>query len=117
MVLHSHSKNSCGLDGISSKLIKIIEPAIIKPLTLLINQVLNTGIVPDELKIAKVIPLFKKDDPTLLKNYRPISLLSTIAKVMEKVIFTQLSSYLMNINLFLTISTVSDQNIQQNMQH
>ena len=37
------SKNSCGLDGISSKLIKIIEPAIIKPLTLLINQVLNTG--------------------------------------------------------------------------
>ena len=69
------SKNSCGLDGISSKLIKIIEPAIIKPLTLLINQVLNTGIFPDELKIAKVIPLFKKYDPTLLKNYRPISLL------------------------------------------
>ena len=54
---------------------------------------LNTGIFPDELKIAKVIPLFKKDDPTLLKNYRPISLLSTIAKVMEKIIFTQLSSY------------------------
>ena len=54
------SKNSCGLDGISSKLIKIIEPAIIKPLTLLINQVLNTGIFPDELKIAKVIPIFKK---------------------------------------------------------
>ena len=54
---------------------------------------LNTGIFPDELKIAKVIPLFKKDDPTLLKNYRPIPLLSTIAKVMEKIIFTQLSSY------------------------
>ena len=77
------SKNSCGVDGISSKLIKIIEPAIIKPLTLLINQVLNTGIFPDELKIAKVIPLFKKDDPKLLKNYRPISLLPTISKVRE----------------------------------
>ena len=62
------SKNSCGLDGISSKLIKIIEPAIIQPLTLLINQVLNTGIFRDELKIAKVIPLFKKDDPKLLFN-------------------------------------------------
>ena len=73
------SKNSCGLDGISSKLIKIIEPAIIKPLTLLINQVLNTGIFPDELNIAKVIPIFKKDYPTLLKNYRPIYLLSTIS--------------------------------------
>ena len=53
-------RNSFGLDGISSKLIKIIEPAIIKPLTLLFNQVLNTGVFPDELKIAKVIPLFKK---------------------------------------------------------
>ena len=82
------SKNSC-----SSKLIKIIEPAIIKPLALLINQVLNTGIFPDELKIAKVIPIFKKDDPTLLKNYRPISLLSTLSKVIEKIIFTQLSLY------------------------
>ena len=87
------SKNSCGLDGISSKLIKIIEPAIIKPLTLLINQVLNTGIFLDELNIAKVIPLFKKDDTKLLKNYRPISLLPTISKVIETIIFTQLSTY------------------------
>ena len=87
------SKNSCGLDGISSKLIKIIEPAIIKPLTLLINQVLKTGIFPDELKIAKLIAIFKKDDPTLFKNYRPISLLSTISKIIEKIIFTQLSLY------------------------
>ena len=54
---------------------------------------LNTGIFPDELKIAKVIPLFKKDDPKLLKNYRPISLLPTISKVVEKIIFTQLSTY------------------------
>ena len=42
------SKHNCGPDGISSKLIKVIEPAIIKPLTLIINQVLNTGIFPDE---------------------------------------------------------------------
>ena len=61
------SKNSCRLDGISSKLIKIIEPAIIKPLTLLVNQVLNTGIFLDELKIAKVIPLFKRMIPHYLK--------------------------------------------------
>ena len=54
---------------------------------------LNTGIFPDEFKIAKVIPLFKKDDPKLLKNYRPISLLPTISKVIEKIIFTQLSAY------------------------
>ena len=47
------TKNSCGYDDISSKLLKVIAPVIIKPLTLLINQVLNTGIFPDKLKIAK----------------------------------------------------------------
>ena len=54
---------------------------------------LNTGIFPDKLIIAKVSPIFKKDDPTLFKNYKPISLLPTITKVIEKTIFTQLSSY------------------------
>ena len=41
----------------------------------------------------RLIPIFKKDDPTLFKNYRPISLLSTISKIIEKIIFTQLSLY------------------------
>ena len=54
---------------------------------------LNTIHFPDELKIAKVIPIFKKDDPTLFKNHRPIYLLPTIAKIIEKIIFTQLSLY------------------------
>ena len=52
------TKNSCGYDDISWKLLKVIAPVIIKPLTLLINQVLNTGICPDKLKIAKVIPIY-----------------------------------------------------------
>ena len=64
-----------------------------KSLTLVINQVLNTGMFPDKLKIAKVTPIFKKGDPTLFKHYRRISQLPTISKVLEKIIFTQLSSY------------------------
>ena len=76
-------KSSSGCDGISSKLLKVIAPAIIKPLTLLINQVLNTGTFPDKLKIAKVIPIFKKG----------VSLLPAISKVLEKIIALQLSSY------------------------
>ena len=87
------TKNSCGCDGISSKLLKVIEPAIIKSLILLINQVIHTGIFPDKLKIAKVIPIFKKDDSSLFKNYRPISLIPTISKVLEKTIYSQLHAY------------------------
>ena len=86
-------KSSSGCDGISTKLLKVIAPVIIKPLTLLINQVLNTGTFPDKLKIAKVIPIFKKGDPSLFENYRPISLLPAISKVLEKIIALQLSSY------------------------
>ena len=86
-------KSSSGCDGISTKLLKVIAPVIIKPLTLLINQVLNMGTFPDKLKIAKVIPIFKKGDPSLFENYRPISLLPAISKVLEKIIALQLSSY------------------------
>ena len=62
-------------------------------------MVINTGLFPDKLKIAKVT-IFKKGDPTLCKNYRPISLLPTISKVLEKIIFTQLSSYFNETKLF-----------------
>ena len=94
------TKNSCGYDDISSKLLKVIAPVIIKPLTLLINQVLNTGIFPDKLNIAKVFPIYKKGDPQLFENYRPISLLATISKVLEKIIHKQLSSYFEEYGLF-----------------
>ena len=78
------NKNSCGFDGISTNVLKIIEPAITKPLTILTNQVLCTGMFPDKLKIAKVIPIHKKGDATVFNNYRPISLLPAISKVLEK---------------------------------
>ena len=94
------TKNSCGYDDISSKVLKVIAPVIIKPLTLLINQVLNTGIFSDKLNIAKVIPIYKKGDPQLFENFRPISLLPTISKVLEKILHKQLSSYFDEFCLF-----------------
>ena len=110
------TKNSCGYDDISSKLWTVIAPVIIKPLTLLINQGLNTGIFADKLKIAKVIPIYKKGDPQLFENYRPISLLPTISKVLEKIIHKQLLSYFEEYGLFSLTSMALDLNIPMNMQ-
>lgn len=93
------TKKSSGYDNITNFLLKQIKNDIAEPLTLIINQSLTTGIFPDNLKIAKIIPLFKKNDRNKIENYRPISLLTTISKVFEKVIFTQISNYFQCNNL------------------
>ena len=87
-------KTSTGVDGISNKLLKFVICGIAKPLPIIINQMLSVGIFPDVLKISKVIPLYKKDDPVNFSNYRPISLLPSISKIFEKFIFKQLADYL-----------------------
>ena len=65
------AKNSEGVDGLSVKLLKAIKYETSKAITHIINQSLHTGIFPDKLKLAKVIPVFKKGDRTKLDNYRP----------------------------------------------
>ena len=92
-------KTSAGPDNISNNLLKIIKQEIVPSLTIIINQSLEKGIFPESLRIAKVLPLFKKDDPTTVNNYRPISLLNNISKIFEKVIDQQLNSYLSKNNL------------------
>ena len=66
----------------------------------MINQVFNTGIFPERLKLAKVIPVFKKGDSKLINNYRPISLIPVISNVLEKIIANQLSQYFEDNKLF-----------------
>ena len=84
------------------KLQKFLLPAVIKPLTIVINQSLATGIFPEKLKIAKVMPFYKNDDITLMDNYRPVSLFTSISKVFEKVVFTQLYEFFDKHNLFFS---------------
>ena len=79
-------KRSTGYDGVSNKLLKQISQQIIKPLTHLINLSIDTNYVPPEWKTARIIPLYKSGPKDDCSNYRPISLLPTISKVVEKVI-------------------------------
>ena len=78
------SKNNQSHDGLSSKHLKVIKHETSKAITLIVNQSLNTGIFPDKLKCAKVIPIYKKGDNTNLDIYRPISILPTGSNFFRK---------------------------------
>ena len=93
-------KPSCGYDGISTKLLKTCKLDICKSVTLIINQTLSTGIFPDSLKVAKVIPLYKKGDKALFDNYCPISIQPSISKIFERIIFNQINDYFTSHNLY-----------------
>jgi hypothetical protein len=93
-------KSSSGYDSISTEMLKLIYKPLLNVLTTIINQMLTSGIFPDKLKIAKVIPIYKSGEKTNCENYRPISLLPAISKVFEKVIFKQLYTY-MTVNGFI----------------
>ena len=90
------AKTSTGPDGYSTILLKVIEPEISTPLALLINQSIHSGTFPNKLKIAKIISIFKKGDNAIFNNYRPISLMPVISKVIEQIMHNQLSAYLEN---------------------
>ena len=93
-------KTSSGPDSISMKLVKHMKNLIALPISVIVNQMLLTGIFSDRLKLAKVKPIFKKDDKNSFTNYRPISLLPSISNIFEKVIYDQLYAYFQNNNLF-----------------
>ena len=93
-------KKSSGTDNISCVLLKWCGDVISKPLTTIINQSLNNGIFPDKLKIAKVIPIYKKDDKQDFNNYRLISLLPALSKIFERIVHNQLFEYFTSNHLF-----------------
>ena len=83
------NKNSSGYDNISNILLKKLKHSILKPLNIIFNKSITSGIFPEKMKLADVFPLHKGKERFLPTNYRPISLLLTISKVLEKLINTQ----------------------------
>ena len=94
-------KKSTGSDKISPRLLKLSATVISKPLTSLINMSIRTNTFPDTLKRAEVSPLFKKDDCMNKMNFRPVSILSGISKIFERVYSDQMTDFF---NSILSIS-------------
>ena len=88
------SKSSYGLDGISNKLLKELRSELLEPLTIIFNKSLSEGCFPEKMKTASVVPLYKGKSKIEKTNYRPISLLLTISKILEKLIYTRTYNFL-----------------------
>ncbi|KAK9878117.1 hypothetical protein WA026_021134 [Henosepilachna vigintioctopunctata] len=95
------SKATQDIYEISSNLVKLVAEEIICPMTDIVNSILQQGVFPDKLKIAKVCPILKRGNPTDVDNYRPISILPTFSKIVEMAIAEQLISFL-NKNNYMT---------------
>ena len=87
-------KKNSGYDDISSWLIKQLSDAISEPLATLIIKSMETGCMPDALKIAKIIPIFKSKETDQFKNYRPMSLLPSISKIFDKIVYKRLYHFM-----------------------
>ena len=90
---------AAGHDKISMSTIKQSIHCIATPLTHIINLSIAHGVVPRELKIARVVPIFKSGDQTLFTNYRPISVLPCFSKFLERIIYNRILLYLNKFNI------------------
>ena len=93
------SNKATGIDKISCKIIKLAAPVISDSLALILNQCMTLSCFPDEWKTAKVVPLYKNGQRNIPGNYRPISVLPAISKIMERILYNQLYSYLTKFEL------------------
>ena len=84
---------TAGPDGIHGMVLKKCASTLAKPLTIMFNISFVTGIIPNEWKLASVVPVHKKDEKGSVENYRPISLTSLIMKVFERCIRKELLNY------------------------
>ena len=93
IVKKSEDKNSTDSDDLSMLTLKKVFLSICSPFTNICNKSLSNGVFPNNMKIAKVIPLFKSGENDIFTNYRPVSLLSQFSKILEKLVDRRLDSF------------------------
>ena len=94
-----NARKAFGPASIPTNFLKLFKNELSKPISLLANISLDTSMFRSILKTSNVTPIFKNDDPALCRNYRPISLLSNISAIFEKIIYARLSLFLSTNNI------------------
>ena len=94
-----------GLDNISAHFLSDASEIISPCITHIINLSLSSGEITMDLKFAKVTPLYKKGSKLQSGNYRPVSVLSIISKIMEKVVYEQVSEYIQEKNILYDLQS------------
>ena len=94
-------KASCGYDNISSILLKQlnVQNLMSYPLSIIFNKSIEEGVFPKSMKTAKVIPIYKSKERNILNNYRPVSLLPVVSKVLERIVYNRLYNFVVNNNV------------------
>ena len=90
------TKKAVGIDGIPPLILKLSSNIIAKPLTKIINLSIKESTFPSLAKIASILPIFKKDERSNKKNYRPISILSALSKIFGKILHKQIWEFIEN---------------------
>ena len=102
LILGLPNKKSYGYDKINNCLLKELHPVIVSPLIIAFNKSLEEGVFPDSMKNADTVPLFKSKCNSDCNNYRPISLLITLSKLLEKIIYNRTITFLDSYNLLFS---------------
>ena len=102
LVTSFKTRKACGFDHINMCDIKSKVKILSTPLCFVINLSISTGIFPDKIKIARVVPAYKSDNPSLFCNYRPISILPCFSKFFEKVVYNRLIDFIEKHNILFS---------------
>lgn len=94
IILNLKNKNSKGYDNISNILLKKLVNSVNIPLAVIFNKSIETGVFPQLMKYAEVIPIHKGKEKYMISNYRPISLLPAVSKVLEKITYKRIYDFL-----------------------
>ena len=103
-IINHLKEGALGRDEIVARNLKCISDSIAYPLAQVANLSFQQGIFPEELKIAAVTPLYKAKDPMTFNNYRPISLISVFAKLLERLMYNRLLKFINKYQILTNIS-------------